>query len=321
MRDDAGSKVPRRAGSAPARGHGTIKKNRPNLRSSSLNDACPHLGIDGDPVTNFAFPAPGNRCFQTSSPQTIPLHHQETFCLKSKHSACPIFRSSAGAAPSSRSPASRRWHRAPAIRAEQMDRLRQKLKIPSINGRRSTAVATAALAILVLIAALLFHRPLLSVIGATVTARGAETVPALAPSATTTTQPTTAIEATAALPSPSATLPSPIVVTRPRPTADARPSADPVTTASPSPAASRTATPTVTHTAVASPTTPAAPTATSELANCGPPAGWDTYIVSWGESLFLLSLRFNTTADELRQANCLASTRIYAGQSLFVPSR
>jgi LysM repeat protein len=44
-----------------------------------------------------------------------------------------------------------------------------------------------------------------------------------------------------------------------------------------------------------------------------------SYIVQRGDTLFRISLRFNTTVLALQQANGLTSTRIYAGQRLVMP--
>jgi LysM repeat protein len=50
-----------------------------------------------------------------------------------------------------------------------------------------------------------------------------------------------------------------------------------------------------------------------------PPVTGGSYIVQRGDTLFRISLRFNTTVLALQQANGLTSTRIYAGQRLVIP--
>lgn len=54
---------------------------------------------------------------------------------------------------------------------------------------------------------------------------------------------------------------------------------------------------------------------------CGPPAAWagNIHVVQPGENLFRIALRYRTTVADLRQANCLPSIDIRAGQRLFVP--
>ena len=53
---------------------------------------------------------------------------------------------------------------------------------------------------------------------------------------------------------------------------------------------------------------------------CGPPLSWVVYIVRPGDTLYSLSLRFGTSIDAIRQANCLPDYDIiYAGQALYLP--
>ena len=50
-----------------------------------------------------------------------------------------------------------------------------------------------------------------------------------------------------------------------------------------------------------------------------PPAGWVSYTVRPGETLYALAIRHRTTLIQVQQANCLASDAIYAGQSIYLP--
>jgi len=52
---------------------------------------CDHLGKAGDPDTYLAFPSAGNRCGRVDPPQMVALAHQARFCLKRKHTECPVF--------------------------------------------------------------------------------------------------------------------------------------------------------------------------------------------------------------------------------------
>lgn len=54
-------------------------------------------------------------------------------------------------------------------------------------------------------------------------------------------------------------------------------------------------------------------------AQCAVPSGWQPYTVTRGDNLYRLSIRFRTTIALLRSGNCLAGTRINAGQTLYVP--
>lgn len=54
---------------------------------------------------------------------------------------------------------------------------------------------------------------------------------------------------------------------------------------------------------------------------CGPPEGWVQYTVQSGDNLYRISLKFNITVDELKQANCLgSSTVIVVGEKIYVPN-
>jgi hypothetical protein len=53
---------------------------------------------------------------------------------------------------------------------------------------------------------------------------------------------------------------------------------------------------------------------------CGRPAGWITYIVRYGDTLYSIAQRYYTTVALLQNANCLSSTVIRAGKILYVPN-
>ncbi len=54
---------------------------------------------------------------------------------------------------------------------------------------------------------------------------------------------------------------------------------------------------------------------------CGAPAGWVTYFVKTGDTLYKISLLYRVSVSQLQIANCLgASTYIYVGQPLKVPN-
>lgn len=63
------------------------------------------------------------------------------------------------------------------------------------------------------------------------------------------------------------------------------------------------------------PTSPTAPPAA-----CGAPPGWIQYTVQPGDNLYQISLRYGITVAQLKQANCLTSDTINAGQRLWVPN-
>ena len=54
-------------------------------------------------------------------------------------------------------------------------------------------------------------------------------------------------------------------------------------------------------------------------AKCGAPAGWAIYTVQPGDTLYGIATMFGTTVNQLMTANCLTSSYVYVGQSLWVP--
>jgi LysM repeat protein len=54
-------------------------------------------------------------------------------------------------------------------------------------------------------------------------------------------------------------------------------------------------------------------------AQCSVAHSWPSYTVVRGDTLYRIARRFGTTVTVLQTNNCLSSTRIYAGQTLYVP--
>lgn len=52
---------------------------------------------------------------------------------------------------------------------------------------------------------------------------------------------------------------------------------------------------------------------------CGPPLGWEVYIVQAGDTLYSLSQRFGVDIEAIRLANCLPGYTIYLGLALYLP--
>ncbi len=63
---------------------------------------------------------------------------------------------------------------------------------------------------------------------------------------------------------------------------------------------------------------PPLPTVTAAL--CGPPSGWIPIVVQPGDTLYRISVRYGITVAQLKQANCLLSDYLMAGQRLWVPN-
>jgi LysM repeat protein len=52
---------------------------------------------------------------------------------------------------------------------------------------------------------------------------------------------------------------------------------------------------------------------------CGPPLNWVRYVVLSGDTLFSLARAYNITVYAIMQANCLVSSRIFVGRSIYLP--
>lgn len=86
----------------------------------------------------------------------------------------------------------------------------------------------------------------------------------------------------------------------------------------PYPASPTPVSPTATHRSNEQKSTP---NTSSASASCGRPAGWTTYIVRYGDTLYSLALRYYTTVSQLQRANCMNTTVLRVGKVLFVPNR
>ncbi|NKQ37064.1 MAG: LysM peptidoglycan-binding domain-containing protein [Chloroflexi bacterium] len=51
---------------------------------------------------------------------------------------------------------------------------------------------------------------------------------------------------------------------------------------------------------------------------CGPPAHWVRYTVQYGDTLYALAQRTGSTVYAIMQANCMTSTTLYAGQTIYL---
>jgi len=60
-------------------------------------------------------------------------------------------------------------------------------------------------------------------------------------------------------------------------------------------------------------------TPTPVTIRCGPPRTWRVVYVQRGENLFRLAIRYGTTVEAIRRANCLVDDKIYVGQALYLP--
>lgn len=73
----------------------------PSAPSGATTDqACPYLGLAGDPASHFAFPSGAQRCHAGGHPTPLAPAKQARDCLTSQHVTCPLYRP--GTAPTAR---------------------------------------------------------------------------------------------------------------------------------------------------------------------------------------------------------------------------
>jgi hypothetical protein len=59
--------------------------------TGSLHITCPHLGMKHDKATAFAYPSPGNYCYNCNIPTSPAEVHQEKYCLTTTRNECPVY--------------------------------------------------------------------------------------------------------------------------------------------------------------------------------------------------------------------------------------
>ncbi|MBC7878357.1 MAG: LysM peptidoglycan-binding domain-containing protein [Anaerolineales bacterium] len=100
---------------------------------------------------------------------------------------------------------------------------------------------------------------------------------------------------------------------------EATPTSTNILFASPIPLTSTsTLPPTVTPTLGAESPTPTI-TLTLPASSCQPPLGWGQIVMQAGDTLDILALRYRISKDELIRANCLLTSTLVAGTTLYVP--
>jgi len=85
------------------------------------------------------------------------------------------------------------------------------------------------------------------------------------------------------------------------------------------PAVPRTLTPTQPGPAVASTSTPLPTQTPLPPTNCPPPPGWILVSVQPGDTLENLAVLYHSTADQIRQGNCLLTSSLAVGYGIYVP--
>lgn len=273
-------------------------------------DRCPLLGLPDDPDTAFAFSTDANHCHKSIPSASVRLNHQQNYCLSADYVSCPLFRQPGKVTlPGRRRSLTKRLsHPAPwsSLKALVPDDLSlERLKPYRVHFLVGwVALLVGALILLlgwlnggVLADADTNGRPI-----------GDRRLAALH-----TPTPEPSPPPATATPSRNESLAqSGVPATRtPTATPDVRPTAGDLATATTAP----TDTPLPTETPTLPPTSTQAPSGYQ----CGPPAGWVLYTVQPGENLFRISLRYEVSLDQMRQANCLTSNQIYAGQRIYVP--
>ena len=291
------------------------------------DNRCPHLGLLSDPDTALAFPSARNCCHHANPVEPVNFEHQSSHCFSAAHAHCPVF-----------------------LRSVKESLPVDLQVITPSQGRRGIAIGGIVSALILVI--------LLILILARGEGAGANVWPWPNEVEATQMQFTnpTAIPPSPS-PSPSPIKPSDTIapVEQELPPQEERPSATVQPSVTPCPLPEGWLTITV-HEGdtletlaerygiaprklmqanclvnrnlisgsvlfVPAPTQQVAPTATSQPVTCGsPPAGWVLYTVQPGDTLYQIGLAHGVTVEQLQSANCLASTTIRAGQTLYVPN-
>lgn len=153
--------------------------------SAIVKYRCPHLGLESDPATWFAFPAAENHCHLRRSPQAVEPSYQQEFCLSDNYVQCPLL-----------------------VLQKQTESLQDgpEEQVPARPRRRPAPLMWGALIVVFIGGALfIFGSPLLSRQALTPTPELPTNTATLQP----TQMPTATLEPTT---TPTATLPSPAVV-------------------------------------------------------------------------------------------------------------
>lgn len=261
-------------------------------------DRCPLLGLVDDPDTAFAFSTDANHCHNTVPPASVRLNHQQKYCLSADYVSCPLFRQ--------RDKVSLPARRRP---------LKKRLSVSSsLTGLKALLLESLAAGRLGRYRAHFLFGWAALLVGALILLLGWLNAGAIA---NTNGRPI-AERPLAAVHTPTPE-PSPLPATSSRDEAVAQADARMASTVAPSATATPSPPPTETALPTATPTLPPTATAVPSGSLCGPPAGWVLYTVQAGENLYRISLRYDVSLAQMRQANCLASNDIYAGQRIYVP--
>ena len=59
---------------------------------TSVNEACPFIGLEDDAGTRLLFASPAAFCHRAEPAEAVELTHQQAYCLVSTHMLCPVFR-------------------------------------------------------------------------------------------------------------------------------------------------------------------------------------------------------------------------------------
>lgn len=268
---------------------------RQRKNGSQMRGVCPHLGLPDDPDTTFGFPAPANYCYWAQPPAAVEPNYQGIYCLTELHRSCAIYQEKEKVGPSYAGP----WLEG------------RRPGLATFDRRQVLTIVAPAVALLFIVGLILVLRPSPGVPAAGGEGNGPGlwqppegnsdgSLPLVSGDGATATA--TATEASGSVSGEQA-----------KPGAGrARETPTPTTALPRSPVGSESP-------SAEAPSPTPSPTRMATAVPCGPPAGWVTYVVRPGETLFRIALRYGLGTNVLQRANCLGTTSIYAGQVLYVP--
>jgi len=239
---------------------------------------CPHLGGPKDQDIYYQYPSNWNRCYRPETSQRVSLLQQEEHCLCDRFESCKVYRPEwDGVFPSE-------WIRLPehSESGRRARWTRRQLIILSVF--LLIAAGTLAAAVLGFLTPAKIAQDVVSVFDedSGSTASSLPTVTVIAPAASPTPEPATALPTATAIPLPTMT---------PQPTAELPPTATPFPTPGPG-----FGTP------------------------FGPDAGYVIHIVVEGESFTLIGRRYGASAEAVEAVNPNEyGTSLWVGQPIVVP--
>lgn len=270
---------------------------RPQSAAGSLGGfvgRCPHLGTAVDAGTALAFASDANQCYSTRLPVPVSMIHQQSYCLSTDYSECPVFQQSVRAGTS-----------APFVTAPPTWGVVPEETVTNVviapraqtSGRRRSAILPLIVLLALLAGGWWLWRGFLAQPEAVEQAPAAD----LAVGAATVTVENVVLGSVSGDTGQAVVLANPTSTPEPPPATDAAPRPD-----------------------ASGISLPVLPTTSSELGigqatECDIPDWWVPYVVQADDSVLELAQLRGLLAEDVVAANCLSSADLVVGQVILLP--